>query len=127
MPERAEMGEDRRRSLAHLRGLDGERVALLYLVAKGYWPVARRYLSPAGEIDLIMRRGRNIVAVEVKARPIMGMAAQAITPQKMMRLQRALDCFRTERKLDDRYHFRCDAILIAPWRMPRHIVNAARF
>jgi putative endonuclease len=120
------MGEDRRRSLAHLRGLDGERLALCFLVAKGYWPVARRYLSPAGEIDLIVKRGRSIVAVEVKSRPVIEAAAHAITPQKMQRLQKALDCFRSERGLDDSYHFRCDAILIAPWRMPRHIVNAAR-
>ena len=46
-------GEDRRRSLANLAGADAERLALVLLVCKGYWPMARRYLAPSGEIDLI--------------------------------------------------------------------------
>jgi putative endonuclease len=117
-------GEDRRRSLANLAGADAERLALALLIAKGYWPLARRYLSPAGEIDLVMRRGRTIVAVEVKARATMDEASAAITPAKIRRIGAALAHFRSERRLDDSYTFRCDAVLVAGWLWPRHLVNA---
>ncbi len=116
-------GEDRRRSLANLAGADAERLALLMLVFKGYWPMARRYLSPSGEIDLIMRRGRTIVAVEVKARRTLEDAAAAVTPAKIRTISRAMNSFRAHRQLDDSHVFRCDAVLVAPWRWPRHLVN----
>jgi putative endonuclease len=117
-------GEDRRRSLANLAGADAERLALLMLIAKGYWPMARRYLGPAGEIDLVMRRGRTIVAVEVKARPTLDGAADAINSAKLRRIGAAMRSFRAERRLGDDHVFRCDAVLVAPWRWPRHLVDA---
>jgi putative endonuclease len=116
-------GEDRRRSLANLAGADAEWVALLLLVLKGYWPIARRYRGHRGEIDLIMRRGRTIVAVEVKARRSMEAAADAITPAKIVRIAAAMRQFRAERRLDDRHVFRCDAVLVARGGWPRHLVN----
>jgi putative endonuclease len=117
-------GEDRKRSVANLQGADAERLALLYLIGKGYWPMARRYLSQAGEVDLIMRRGKTIVVVEVKARSTRDGAAMSVTPEKIRRLGAALNRFRAERQLDDSYTFRCDLVLIAPWTWPRHVVNA---
>ena len=117
-------GEDRRRSLANLRGGDAERLALLLLIAKGYWPMARRYLGHAGEIDIIMKRGRTIVAVEVKARATLEDAAATITPAKLRRISLAMRQFRSQRQLGDDHVYRCDAVLIAPWRWPRHIVDA---
>ena len=117
-------GEDRARSLANLLGADAERLALLFLLFKGYWPLARRYRAPGGEIDIVMRRGRVIVAVEVKARASIALAAETINQAKLRRIGSALRSFRAERRLDDGYDFRCDAILIAPHRWPRHIVNA---
>jgi putative endonuclease len=116
-------GEDRRRSLANLAGADAERLALLLLVIKGYWPMARRFLAPSGEIDLIMRRGRTIVAVEVKARRTLEEASAAITPAKLRNIGLAMNAFRAARQLDDSYTFRCDAVLVAPRRWPRHLVN----
>ncbi len=117
-------GEDRQRSLAALFGADAERLSLLLLILKGYWPLARRYRAPGGEIDLVMRRGRTIVAVEVKARPTLEEAAAAVTTAQLRRIGIALSRFRAERGLDDSYHFRCDAVLVAPRRWPRHIVDA---
>ncbi len=117
-------GEDRARSLALLFGADAERLSLLLLILKGYWPLARRYRAPGGEIDLVMRRGRMIVAVEVKARATLEEAAMAVTPAQLRRISLALARFRAERGLDDRYDFRCDAVLVAPRRWPRHIIDA---
>ncbi len=71
-----------------------------------------------------MRRGRTIVAVEVKARPTLDDAAAAISAAQLRRIGSALTRFRAERGLDESYHFRCDAVLVAPRRWPRHIVDA---
>jgi putative endonuclease len=114
-------GEDRKRSLARLAGADAERLAMLWLIAKGYWPLARDYRGRGGEIDLIMRRGRTIVAVEVKARKTIAEAGAAITPAKIARIAAGVRQFRAERRLDDGLTYRCDAVLIAPRTWPRHI------
>jgi putative endonuclease len=116
-------GEDRRRSLARLSGADGERIALLLRLLEGYWPLARGYRGHGGEIDLVMRRGRTIVAVEVKRRATFADAEAAITPDKLRRVAAGLRQFRAERRLDDRFDYRFDAVLIAPGRWPRHATN----
>lgn len=49
-------------------GRAAEAVALRYLQSKGYQLKARNYRYQRGEIDLVMRAGRRLVFVEVKAR-----------------------------------------------------------
>ena len=49
-------------------GNKGEDEALAYLLKKGYALVARNYISPYGEADLIMEKDECLVFVEVKAR-----------------------------------------------------------
>lgn len=56
--------EDRRQR----RGLAGERVAMAYLVSCGYEVEAHRFRLGRHDVDLVMRRGRLIVFVEVKTR-----------------------------------------------------------
>ncbi|MGL4240262.1 MAG: YraN family protein [Beijerinckiaceae bacterium] len=115
------IGEDRKRSVARLAGVDAERLAMLWLICKGYWPMARDYRGHGGEVDLIMRRGRVIVAVEVKARTTLDQAKSAITPSQIRRIAAGLRQFRAERRLDDRYTYRCDAVFVAPRRWPIHV------
>ena len=53
-------------------GYWAETAAMFYLLFKGYFPVARNVVAGrgtgAGEVDLIVRRGRLLVFVEVKKR-----------------------------------------------------------
>ncbi|MFZ4541714.1 MAG: YraN family protein [Rickettsiales bacterium] len=51
--------------------MPAEYAALAYLTLKCYRLVAMRYKTGGGEIDLIMRRRKTILFVEVKARPPM--------------------------------------------------------
>ena len=50
----------------------------------GYAVVARNWRCPSGEIDLVARRGRLVVVVEVKARrtDAFGPAAAAVGPRQ---------------------------------------------
>lgn len=48
-------------------GLQGERLAESFLRRLGLQTLARRFSTPVGELDLVMREGDTVVFVEVKA------------------------------------------------------------
>ena len=58
------------------KGLDGESRAAVYLQNRGMVLLQKRYRSPFGEIDLVMRDGDTLVFVEVKARTNAGAGMQ---------------------------------------------------
>jgi putative endonuclease len=69
-------------------GAGGELYARRWLEARGYGFVAANWRCPAGEIDLVMRDGAELVFVEVKTRrgERAGRAEEAVTPTKARRL-----------------------------------------
>jgi putative endonuclease len=80
-----------------LRGLPrrppsrSERLAGWLLVLRGHRVLAHRLRTPAAEVDLVCRRGRTLVLVEVKVRRHegRGSAAEAIGPRQAERLRAA--------------------------------------
>jgi putative endonuclease len=113
-----------RRRATFLRGHRAEWIALLFLVMKGYRPLARRYAASGGEIDLIMVRGDTVAFVEVKARGLMDDARSAITARKRQRFSRAVRTWLTRNAWAADKTWRADAVFIAPGRWPQHIVSA---
>lgn len=97
---------------------------MLMLMAKGYRVMARRFRSPVGEIDLVMRRGRTLAFVEVKARASTGAAAEAITMRQRDRLVAACRAWLASNPRFAEYNIRFDAVLVAPYRLPRHMRDA---
>lgn len=77
----------------YARGMMAEIYALVYLLAKGYRFCAWRYKTPMGEVDLVMRRGKTTVFVEVKLRPTRDDALAAVTPVMRSRIARAAQHF----------------------------------
>ncbi|MDD3669287.1 MAG: YraN family protein [Alphaproteobacteria bacterium] len=114
----------------HKTGHRMERLALLFLMLKGYRPVARNYVvgrgTGAGEVDLIVRRGRTLVFVEVKYRPSLTQAVQAITAENQIRVARASAAFIARNPRWRGHAVRYDAVLMAPRRWPRHLAGAWR-
>lgn len=100
-----------------------ERLAALYLRAKGYRIVARRFRTPVGEIDLIVRRGRVIAYVEVKQRTEEALALDSINATARRRITRAAAWYGARLKEPDLTQ-RFDVIAVRPWRLPRHLKNA---
>lgn len=117
------MAGDARRA-AERRGRRAEAIALLYLRAKGYRLLARRYKTPVGEIDLIVARGRAVAFVEVKARSTDVEAAEAATPTGRRRVARAAALWLAKHPDAAERDLRLDVILAVPWRLPRHITGA---
>ena len=95
----------------------------MYLNLQGWRIVARRVRTPVGEIDLIARRGRTTLFVEVKTRANVAELALAIDHHRLSRVAAAVNMLapRHVRPSDD---IRIDVILLAPWALPRHIRNA---
>jgi putative endonuclease len=115
-----------RRRAAERRGKTAEFLCLWHLRLKGYRVVARRYKSPVGEVDLIVRRGGVLAAIEVKARGDFDTAGEAITPRQQRRITRAIAHFLGGRPDLATLAARFDIMLVAPRRWPRHIVDAWR-
>ena len=70
-------------------GADGEARAAAWYVAQGYTVVCRNWRCREGELDLVVRRGRELVFVEVKTRTTdrFGIPAEAVTVAKQRRLR----------------------------------------
>lgn len=111
---------------AKRRGRRAERLAALRLMLAGYRIVARNFRSPSGEIDLIARRGSTLIFVEVKIRDSHHAAAWSISPRQQARIRRAAEAFLASRPELATFSLRFDAMLLAPWRAPRHLIDAWR-
>jgi len=109
---------------AYLKGQRGEWIASLYLRCKGYEILETRFKTPLGEIDLLVRKGKTLVAVEVKSRNSLENAAFSIMPFQQRRIECALLYYLSRKSLPVELRF--DVILIAPWRWPYHVIGAWR-
>jgi len=109
---------------AYRLGHHAEWLAALWLMAKGYRLLARRYRTKLGEIDLIVKRGRTVAFVEVKARASVNAAEDAVTGEAERRIRNAADIWLARHPKAEGLTFRFDMVLIAPWRAPKHLVNA---
>lgn len=120
----------RRSKLAALAfGRRAEFVATLLLRLKGYAILERRFKAGAGgrgEIDIVARRGAVIAFVEVKARADLEQAALAISQRQRERLLRGAEAYLAARPRLAHLSPRFDAVLAAPGRWPRHLIDAWR-
>ncbi len=112
------------RQVAFRTGLSAESRAAALLIAKGFRILARRWKSPAGEIDIVARRRGLLVFVEVKARERLDDAAWSVTGRQRARIAAAAEAWLAtygDAKIRD---IRFDAMLVAPGRIPQHIPAA---
>src|SRR6185437_4596490 len=110
------------RVAAFQTGLSAERRAAALLMAKGYRILAKRFRTPHGEIDLVAKRRNLLAFVEVKARASLDEAAYAVTPRQQARIINAAQAWLVAHPDHAELELRFDAILIAPRRLPRHLL-----
>ena len=99
---------------------------MLLLLAKGFRPIARRYKTPLGEIDLIVKRGRQIAFVEVKARASQTEALESVGKQSERRIVDAADLWLAKHPGAAGFDLRYDMVVVTPWRLPMHLADAFR-
>src|SRR5580704_13440383 len=112
------------RVAAFRTGISAEARAAALLMAKGYRILAKRFRTPHGEIDLVAKRRNLIAFVEVKARASLDEAAYAVTPRQQARIINAAQAWLAAHPDHAELELRFDAILIAPRRLPRHLLAA---
>lgn len=118
------MADRAARRNAYRRGHRSEWLAAAALSLKGYRILARRYRSHFGEIDLIARRGDLVAMVEVKARPTLLQAMEAVGPATERRIEAVADAWLARQKDAARLSIRFDIIAVLPWRWPVHVERA---
>ncbi len=109
------------RQARYRRGHLCEILAAALLTAKGYRILARRYQSPAGEVDLIACRGRRLTFVEVKRRRTLEDCEAAISAEQGRRIRRAADDWLSRHPRHRDYEIVFDAMYFVAGRWPRHV------
>src|SRR5229473_2185093 len=112
------------RVAAFRTGISAESRAAAFLMAKGYRILAKRFRTPYGEIDIVARRRNLLVFIEVKARASLDDAAYAVTPRQQARIIDAAQAWLMAHPEHAEFDLRFDAVLIAPRRLPRHLLAA---
>lgn len=123
MTGRAGRAADQRRQRAEGRGRRAEAIAAWFLRLKFYRILARRYRTPVGEIDLIVRRGRTIAFIEVKRRSSEAEAIEAVTMKARRRIARAAELWIAAHPAAATFDQRFDVVITVPRRLPRHLVG----
>jgi putative endonuclease len=103
-------------------GLSAESRAAMFLIAKGYRILARRFKTPLGEIDIVARRRRALVFVE--ARETSDDAAASVTARGKQRIVAAAEMWLARNPADAQAEIRFDVVLVTPGKLPHHIANA---
>jgi len=112
------------RKKANQRGRAAEFRAGIALMLKGYRIVARRYRTKLGEIDLIVRKGDLVCFVEVKARPTVQQAVDAVTQTAKKRIDSTAFLWLGKQRNAAELSLRFDIVAVCPWRWPVHLEDA---
>lgn len=104
-----------------------EKLAAFWLLLKGCLPLALNYSggkgTRAGEVDLIVCRGKTIIFVEVKKRRNLAAAAYAVLPAQRERIRRNAEAFLARNPRYQGYDVRFDVVLVSfPFGF-RHLQN----
>ncbi|WP_188236539.1 YraN family protein [Sphingopyxis sp. LK2115] len=110
------------RATAEARGRMAERRAAWWLRLHGWRILGKRLRVPVGEVDLIARRGRTVAFIEVKWRDRAADLDLAIDQYRLRRVAAAAEMLhpRFARPHDA---IRIDVMLLAPRRLPRHLIH----
>ncbi len=110
------------RQQAEQRGRKAEARAAWWLRMQGWTVLAERVRVTGGEVDLIVRRGRTLVFVEVKQRATEEAASWALDRSRLQRVAVAAEQL-APRYMEGCDTVRIDAVLMVPGRLPRQLQN----
>ena len=108
------------RRAAEASGRVAEPIPANFLRLKGWTILDRRVRTPAGEVDIVMRKPGLVAFVEVKSRKDQAALDLSLDRQRLVRVAAAAGMLipRYARPGDD---IRIDAVLIVPGKLPRHL------
>ena len=87
---------------------------------KGYQIVGFRLRAGPGDIDILARKARTLVLVEVKRRETPEAALDSLGPDQRSRLLKAGQALLQKRRSLQGFELRLDLVAFSPGRLPRH-------
>ena len=108
---------------SYSKGIISELIACIFLFFKGYKILKRRYKTHFGEIDIIAKKGNNLIAVEVKTRKNKKLAIEAIREHQINRIYKTLNYFISKNPQFINCNIRIDILLVMFNNFPIHIIN----
>jgi putative endonuclease len=114
-------------SESYTRGISGERMAVDYLISKGYRILAQNFRYLKGEVDIIVQKDNCLAAVEVKTRSSIsfGTPEEFLKPAQIQRIIKTVDHFVMSKNLDVQVRFDIIAIVVSKKESQiEHIENA---
>lgn len=114
------------RKQAEQRGRRAETFAAWFLRLKGYRILEIRQKTPHGEIDLIAMKGNILAIVEVKRRPTLALAQDALHNADLSRIEEAAYHYQAKQTKWDNKTIRFDAVFAAKGLRIKHVKDAWR-
>ncbi|HST75842.1 MAG TPA: YraN family protein [Acetobacteraceae bacterium] len=111
---------------AYGRGIDAEAAACAALEADGWTVLGRRLRTKAGEVDAVAEKAGLLAIVEVKARPTLGEAAEAVSVRQRARLIAAAGCLLADHPGWGAAGVRFDVLVVDAAGVVRRIADAFR-
>lgn len=105
------------------KGISAERIASKILTSKGYEILGQRIRTEYGEIDILAKKGNDVVAIEVKQRQTLAGAKCCISSRQQRRIFNALSYIASERN-KSLENYRIDVICLDAVGRFEHIENA---
>jgi len=107
---------------AYKFGLFSETITCFFLRIKGYKILERRYKTNLGEVDIIAKKSGVIIFIEVKARK--NGETDVLAQHQMKRIIKSGELFIAKHRQFASFDLRFDLIIIRPFKLPEHIINA---
>lgn len=115
--------QKRNKKYHNAKGLYAEKWVGFWLKLQGYQVLERRFKTPVGEIDLILKRRNMIVFCEIKTRPTFQEGLNALSSCQKKRIIQGARFFQAKNPQFFLHDFRFDYIVVSKglWR---HIKDA---
>lgn len=104
-------------------GILAEKIAILFLLLKGYKILRRRHKNRFGEIDIIARKSNILVIIEVKARSKEISVEEILHQRQIERIKLSAQFFVAQNKQLQNCDLRFDFIKLNKFFIPKHYQN----
>ncbi len=104
-------------------GLLAEKIAMIFLCLKGYKILAWRHKNHFGEIDIVAKKSRVIIFVEVKARKSRAVIEEVLRSRQLNRIKRSAELFIAKNPEFQNHDLRFDFIEVGKYFWPKHQKN----
>lgn len=118
------MNSRSKKQRAYHYGLWAEWWCIAALVLTGHRILERRHRNSHGEIDLIAKRGKQLVFIEVKARQRLEDGLYALQPHQQQRILRAASAYLANHPAYQELRIRFDFMVVSGVTWPKHIRHA---